>query len=215
MVFLSSERMDGLATELDRRSLLRLGAVGAGAAVSGGLLADIARGAPVTPAPSDEDFSFVQLGVVGELVSIEFYRAAASQDVLSKSERNRLTRMVTAKTKLWDRLNEVLGDDAVTDEDFAVDLPTGQLRKKFKLARLGERLERLMVGSYLSASRLTEDPGTRVLFAQMLAFDMQNFAWFRGLRGAPNDLRIPKPMSVEYVGTQIDRYLSTPGVAPA
>jgi hypothetical protein len=182
------------------------------------LLTGSARaGEKFPPTPVGDDVAYVQLGTVGELVSIDFYRAAAKRTGLfTVSERKRLLQMGNQKAKQWERLNTALGpEDMIDDQSFAVALPKDAMSTRKGIAHLGERLERLLVGVYLGGVQSAQDPPTRLLLGERLAMDQQNLAWLRGLRGTPNYLRIPGPMSVEYVGIQFDRFLTTPGVAPS
>jgi hypothetical protein len=182
------------------------------------LLPGIARaGEKFPPAPVGDDIAYVQLGTVGELVSIDFYRAAAKRSGLfTVSERKRLLQMGNQKAKQWDKLNEALGpEDMIDDQSFTVALSKDAMSTRKGILHLGQRLERLLVGLYLGGVQSAQDPPTRLLLGERLAADMQNLTWLRGLRGTPNYLRVPGPMSIEYVGIQFDQFLTTPGVAPS
>lgn len=181
------------------------------------LLPALARaGEKLPPAPIGDDIAYVQLGAVGERVSIYFYRAAAKRTGLfTVSERKRLLQMGNQKAKQWHLLNAALGPEgALDDQSFVTSLPEDAMSTRKGVVHLGERLERLLVGAYLGGVQSAQDPPTRLLLGERLAADMQNLAWLRGLRGTPNYLRVPGPMSVEYVGIQFDQFLSTPGVEP-
>ena len=69
---------------------------------------------------------------------------------------------------------------------------------------------------YLSAVRETLDPATRLVLAQALAYDAQQRAWMRELRGARgNPTRVPRPLTLEQAGPTLDESLAILGVEPA
>ena len=80
---------------------------------------------------------------------------------------------------------------------------------------LGRELEGLLVALYLNGVQNAEDRSTRLLLGRLLAYDVQQLAWWRGLRGGADQTEVPAPRSVEDVGEQLDRYLLTTGAAPS
>lgn len=199
----------------DRRGFLRLGAAGAGAALGAGALAIPARAALPAPAPAGEDIGFVHMAAVGERISLEFWRAAADSSELTVKERRRAGQVRDEKAKQVAKLDEVLGEDALGDDSFTITLPARELATRASLGRFGEQLERVLVGVYLNGVNNGEDSATRLLIGRLLAYDVQQLAWLRALRGAPNYTRVPGPLSVEHAGEKLDRFLSTPGVEPS
>lgn len=199
----------------DRRGFLRLGAAGAGAVLGAGALALPARAALPAPEPKGEDLGFIQLGAVGERVSLDFYRAAARAPALTVAARRRARQIRAAKARQVAKLDEVLGEDAIGGDSFTITLPARELATRESIGRFGERLEALLVGVYLNGVQNGEDRSTRLLLGRLLAYDVQQLAWLRALRGAPNFTRVPGPLSVELAGEQLDRYLSMPGIAPS
>lgn len=163
------------------------------------------------PAPQPDDFAFVQLGSVGEMVTAELYRAGGAGSVLSRSERSVFRRLASGGEKEFKRLNGLLGEDAIGEGDFAVRIPGAVLRSRQQTLALAVRFERLLNGLYLSAVQSTLDPPTRLLMGRQLAVASRNLAVLRDLRGGKLNLKAPKPLSVQYVGIQFDRYLAIPG----
>ena len=200
---------------IDRAQFLRLGLLSAGAAVGGGILAAPADAALPQPTPSGDDLGFVQLGAVGERVSLEYYRAARHALALPGLERKRMALARDEKAKQLAALNAALGEDALGADDFEIVLPEGALATRKGIALLGRELEGLLVGLYLNGVQNAADRSTRLLLGRLLAYDVQQLAWLRGLRGGVNHTEVPAPQSVERVGAQLDRFLVTPGVAPA
>ena len=200
---------------MDRGQFLRLGVVGAGAALTGGTLAARA-GAALPPAtPVADDVGFVYLGAVGERISLELYRAVGRATVLSREERRRARLARVQKGKQHALLNAALGEDAIAADDFEIVLPQERLATRKDIAVLGRELEGLLVALYLNGVQNAEDRSTRLLLGRLLAYDVQQLNWWRALRGGADHTEVPAPRSVEYVGEQLDRFLTTPGVAPS
>lgn len=199
----------------DRRGFLRLGAAGAGAALAGGAPAAPARAALPTPTPQGEDLGFIHVAAVGERVSLDFYRAAARAPALTVEERRRIAQIRAEKVKQVAKLDAALGEDALGDDSFAIALPSRELAARESIGRFGERLETVLVGVCLNGVQNAEDRSTRLLLGRLLAYDVQQLAWLRALRGAPNFTRVPSPLSVELAGSELDRFLVTPGVEPS
>ena len=197
---------------VDRGQFLRLGA---GAALGGALLAAPAGAALPQPTPVGDDLGFVQLGAVGERISLEYYRVARHAVVLTGPERRRAGLARDAKAKQFAALNAALGDDALADGDLAIALPARAFQSRERLVALGRELEGALVGAYLNGVQNAEDRSTRLLLGRLLAYDVQQLAWLRALGGNANDTEVPAPLSVERAGAQLDRFLTTPGVAPS
>lgn len=185
--------------------------VGLLALIATALWSAAAKAESYPPAPQGEDFAFIQLGSVGELVTLELYRSAAASDALEPRERKTFSRLAKQKAKAWERMNALLGEDAITDDDFAVKIPTSVLRSGSEATALAARFERFTAGLYLSGVQSAIDPPTRLLLGKHLAASSRNLTIVRELRDGKTDLRPLKPLSVEYVGTQFDSYLTIPG----
>jgi len=50
---------------------------------------------------------------------------------------------------------------------------------------------------------------------RMLAYDAQQRAWMRELQGAANPTRMPRALSLEEAGPELDRFLEIPGIEPS
>jgi hypothetical protein len=148
---------------------------------------------------------------VGELVSLEFLRAAASSQALEERERKVFDRLADQKEKAWKELNGLLGEEGSTEGVFAVRFQQSVLRSRGETIALAARFERLLSGLYLGGVEGTIDPPTRLLIGRQLAASQRNLTLIRDLRGSKANLRPVEPLSVEYVGIQFDEYLSVPG----
>lgn len=197
-------------SSIDRAQFLRLGVVGVGA----GLVAGPVGTATAAPTPQGDDLGFVQFGAVAELVSLRYLREARQAPAVSGPMQRRIAQARDAKLRQFWMLNGLLGDDAIQADDFAIVLPKRDFTSRERIVALGERIESMLVGTYLSGVHNTVDRATRLLLGQLLAYDAQLLAWLRELRGAADPARLPVPLSLEQAGPTLDRFLATPGVAP-
>jgi hypothetical protein len=172
-----------------------------------GLFCGVAAADRFPPQPQGEDIAFVQLGAVGELVAHDLYSAAAGSAALEPHEKQMFQRLAKQKQTSWRRLNALLGEEGTTEGVFEVTIPASVLRSRGATIALAARFERLLAGLYLSGVQSTVDPPTRLLIGSQLAASSRNLTLLRGLRGPKANLRPVKPLSVEYVGIQFDRYL--------
>lgn len=163
------------------------------------------------PSPQGEDIAFLQLGAVGELVTLELCRAAARSSALDATAAHTFARLAAVQAKGWRRLDSLLGEGAISREAFTVRIPASVLRSRARTIALAARFERLLAGLYLSGVESAVDPPTRLLLGRHLAASVRNLTILRRLRGSHLNLRAPRQLSVEYVGDQFDRYLAIPG----
>jgi hypothetical protein len=174
------------------------------------MTATSARAEQYPPAPKGEDIAFLQLGAVGELVTLELFRAASHSDALGASEQHTFGRLADQTSTAWRGFNSLLGEGAISREIFDVHIPASVLRSRGQTLALAARFERLLSGLYLSGVQSTVDPPTRLLIGNHLLMSTQGLTVVRGMRGAKLNLKVPKQLSVEYVGEQFDHYLAIP-----
>jgi hypothetical protein len=173
-------------------------------------IATSARAEQYPPTPKGEDIAFLQLGAVGELVTLELFRAASHSDALGTKEQHTLGRLADQTSQAWRGFNSLLGEGAISREVFAVHIPASVLRSRGETMALAARFERLLSGLYLSGVQSTFDPPTRLLIGNHLLMSTQALTVLRGMRGAKLNLQVPKQLSVQYVGEQFDHYLAIP-----
>lgn len=173
-------------------------------------IATSARAEQYPPAPKGEDIAFLQLGAVGELVTLELFRAASHSDALGASEQHTFDGLADQTAEAWRGFNSLLGEGAISREIFAVHIPASVLRSRGQTLALAARFERLLSGLYLSGVQSTIDPPTRLLIGNHLLMSTQGLTLLRGMRGAKLNLKVPKQLSVRYVGEQFDHYLAIP-----
>jgi Ferritin-like domain len=196
-------------TAISRGQFLRWGAASAAAATGGGLLARPARAGLPVPTPQGDDVGFASFAVVVERTSLTWYRRARRAHGFSAAQRAHLGRGARAKAAHVEKLNAILGADAVASTDFATTFPKGSFDTPAKALALGAGLEELLVGVYVDGVAFTADDATRLLLGRLLAYDAQQLAWLRAQAGAAPP-GLPDPLDLEVAGERLDRFLSTP-----
>jgi hypothetical protein len=196
--------------EINRGQFLRLGVAGVVGTVGAGLMAGPAAAALPVPRPQGDDVGFLSFGAVGELASAAWYERAARVRGFSAGERRRLRQGAAGKAGHIERINAVLGPDAIAPGDFAARFPSNRFASKARALTLGARLENLLVGVYLNGAAFAADSATRLMLGRLLTFDAQQLAWMRGLDGAPAAAGLAVPVSLEQAGAQLDRLVTTP-----
>ncbi len=196
--------------EIDRAQFLRLGVAGVVGTVGAGLLAGPAAAALPVPKPQGDDVGFLSFGAVAELTSRAWYTQALGAKGFTAGQRRRLQQAHAAKNDHIRRINVALGGDAIQAGDFVATFPDGAFATKPRAVALGERIESLLVGTYLNGAAFAHDAATRLLIGRLLAYDAQLLAWMRGLGGAPAATGLPNPLSLEEAGTTLDRLITTP-----
>ena len=186
----------------------RLGGLGA-VAVGGG-----AASAAPGPAPQGDDVGFLAFAVVAERATLVLYRGALPlRGAFSAAERRHLAAVRAAKRDHVERLNAMLGADAVARGDLDVALPARRLRSRAGVCGLGEDLEGLLVAVHLEGVSVASDPGTRLLLGRLLAFDQAQLTWLRAVSGRVGRLGLPAPLDVDAAGARLDRFLAVPDAA--
>ena len=191
---------------MDRASFLRLSTFGVLTLGTG-----VARAAAPTATPVGDDESFVAFGAVAEGVGAAVYqRALVAKHTFDRHERDLLRAAHAAKRGHAATLQALLGDDADSAADFVETFPKGSLRSRRSLLRLAERMERLVIGVYLSGVAYAADQNTRALLGETLSADVRQLAVVRMLRGRePLDGKLA-PVDIEVAGNVLDRYLRSP-----
>jgi ferritin-like protein len=198
--------------ELSRGQFLRLGATGVAVAAGSVLGAEAALGAPQPPKPQGDDVGFLTFGVVAERTSLAFYKKAlTTPGLFGAADRRRLTQARAAKRDHVNRLNAVLGGDAVGAADYQVDFPKDAFSTRARAVALGIELEKLLVGVYVNGAGYTADPGTRLLISRLLTVDGQLLGTLRMMIGKPVADGLPIPLSTEQAGDALDKLITVPG----
>jgi hypothetical protein len=197
-----------LSTHVQRRDFFRLAAAGITVAGAGSLLA-APRAQALPPKPVQDDFGYVQFGVVAELVCEVYYRRAIAEGDWTHGERRRLAIARDGDTRHLRKLNGLLGpDDGVTRTDFEIRFPANAFSSRERILAQGERLEKLVVGTYIDGVASTVDPGTRSLLARLLAADARHLAGLAELNGGTAvSSGLQAAHFLEPAGGELDTYL--------
>jgi hypothetical protein len=198
---------------MDRATFLRLGT----AAVVGGAIVPSAASAGLPkPAPVGDDIGFLQFGALAERVSLVYYRRAmALRGMWSGAQRAALQAAARQKSTHVRQLVAALGADAPSGDDYSVVLPDRAFRTRAGALRLGVRVERLLIGVYVSGTSFTADSASRLLLSRLLANDAQHLAALRALDGRPMVGGLPEPVDLAAAGGLLDQLLKANGYPTA
>jgi hypothetical protein len=198
--------------DLTRSDLLRLGAAGATVAAGGAFGASAAFAAPPRAKPVGDDVGFLTFGVVAERTSLAFYKKAlTTPNLFDAGDRRRLTQARDAKREHVQRLNEALGADAVSADDYEVTFPKQSFASRRNAVGLGVALEKLLVGVYVYGTGATSDIGSRELIGRLLCVDNQVLSTLRAMNGKASIGGLPSPLDTEQGGDVLDKLLTIPG----
>ena len=198
-------------TTFDRAQFLRLGTAGALGAAGAGLLVPRAASAALpAPTPQGDDVGFLSFAVVAEMASVRAYQDALKVQGWPAGVRTTVSAVAKAKGAHIRRINDVLRDGAVQPSDFGAQFPKGSFDTKARALGMLERLEGLLVSTYLFGVSYAADSSTRLLLGRLLAYDAEALAWLRTAAGTPAVAGLPVPLDLEAAGAQLDQYLTTP-----
>jgi hypothetical protein len=172
------------------------------------VLATPAAAAP--PAPVEDDYNFLQLGVLTEGIAVELYTSTLGSDDWTREQRRTLKGLRRADAEQERQLGAALGEEAPQEGDFEIVLPRDVLRSKARVLALARNLERLTAGVYTAGAEQALDPGTRLLLARLLAKDVQHLSAIAVMRGAAPITKLPGPAGPERAGAFLDRFLRLP-----
>lgn len=190
-----------------RAQFFTLGAAGTLAAVA----APSAWAQGPAPAPQGDDIGFVQWAATAELVAVACWDGLATYVALDPRADRWVHAMRRADTVHRSSLDAVLGEDAPTGDDFAVELPKGSFRSLDRGLALAEDIHDHTVRVYLAGVAQAADPGTRLLLGQLLVSDTQHLDAVRALRGRSSvSGGLRGPLDLEAAGTWLDRFLRVP-----
>ena len=202
-------REEGEVHAMDRGQFLRLGAAGAVAAVAGAVSAPAAGAVGPAPAPQGDDIGFVQWAATAEMVAIACWDRVLGGVRLDEHADRWVHALRRADTGHLAALNAVLGEEAPTEEDFAVKLPKRAFATQARALAQAEEIHDHLVRVYLqgrragdatparaccSASCWSTTPSTSTRCARCAG----SRSAFAGLRG---------PLDLEPAGAWLDGYL--------
>jgi hypothetical protein len=180
---------------VDRRSLLRRGALLAGASV----LAFPALAA----AGVDEDLAEVRLVCATKRLTITWYTDWIDSQLASSQDAAWLPKFKGQEEASYTALAPLLGGTAPVDDDFDFVFPPGALKSTNNARTLGVRLEWLALGVELGAASRISDPLVAGPVAAIAATNAMHFALLKG----ELTTSLPGALSADDASTQLGEYL--------
>jgi Ferritin-like domain len=181
------QRPHSVTAALSRKRLLGMG-VGAGAA----LLVRAPRAA-AGEVPPDGDLAYLRLLVGAELLAIDFQTRALAARRTSRAAKSTLRRVLVDERAHYASLAGELtkaGQVPATAGDVDFAYPRGSFASGLAIARLGWRIETLLLGACLGAIQSVETPGLRLRIGQIAANEAQHLSAIAPLA---RKLRIGRP----------------------
>ena len=201
-----------LASSLSRQALLRLGTAGGAALLLPGGASALSARAPATDTPPDGDLAYLRLLIGAELLAIDFQTHALAAKRRPGSLAATITRSLAddrAHYATLARLLQDAGQSPATRGDVNFTYPRGSFASPASIARLGLRIETLLLGAYLGAIENVETPALRLPIGQIAANEAQHVS---ALAPAAGRLRIgpafPAALTMSAVSTRLDAYES-------
>jgi hypothetical protein len=180
---------------IDRRSLLRRGALLAGATA----LAFPA----LAQAGVDEDLAEVRLVCATKRLTITWYTDWIDSQLASTADAAWLPRFRKQEEASYAALAPLLGTTAPVDEDFDFVFPPGALKSTSNARTLGVRLERLTLGIELGAGSRISDPLVAGPVAAIASTNATHIALLTGALTNP----LPVALTAHDASTQLGEYL--------
>lgn len=189
---------------IDRAQFLRRGALGTMALVSGGSVLATMKGDAFAQTGELSDTDIATFAASAELLAVKVYGTAISSKLFKGGSLSYLRNARKAEKAHYEALAAVLGSGAPTAGDFEYSLP--RLRSAGQILNFAITLETAFLGAYLAAVRELDDPGLKVVAAQIAANEASHLGFFKNAKNPGSVIpAIPKPGDlakiVETVGT--------------
>jgi hypothetical protein len=180
---------------IDRRSLLRRGALLAGASVL--------AFPSLAEAGVDEDLAEVRLVCATKRLTISWYTDWIDSKLTSDADRAWLPKLRAQEEASYTALAPLLGATAPVDDDFDFVFPPGALKSTNKARTLGVKLERLALGVELGAASRIGDPLVAGPVAAVAATNAMHIALLTGALTSS----LPVALTAADASTQLGEYL--------
>jgi hypothetical protein len=202
-----------LTRTLSRQALLRWSATGGAALLlPNGLPAGSGVQAASLDTPPDADLAYLRLLIGAELLAIDFHsRALASKRRLGTMA-STVTRSLADEKEHNSTLARLLqnaGEAPATSGDLDFTYPRAGFASRASIARLGLRIETLLLGAYLGAIENVQTPALRLPIGQIAANEAQHVS---ALAPAAGRLRIgpafPAALTMSVASSRLDAFES-------
>jgi rubrerythrin len=160
----------------------------------------------------DADLAYLRLLVGGELLAIDFQTKAIATGKLNAALRLTFRRLLVDERAHYARLSKLVVDAGQTaagpgDVDFTY--PRGSFASRTSIARLGWRIESILVGSYLGAIEEVVTPEVRLPIGQIAASESQHLSTLGPSAGKSRIGRaFPAALSIEAASAALDVFES-------
>jgi Ferritin-like domain len=164
-----------------------------------------------TPLP-DGDLAYLRLLVGAELLAIDFQTKALATKKLNASLRVTFRRLLADEKAHYAALGKLLvdaGQPTTGPGDVDSAYPPGSFASRTSIARLGWRIEGILVGSYLGAIEEVATPEVRLRVGQIAANESQHLSTLGpSARKARIGRAFPPALSIEAASTALDVFES-------
>jgi demethoxyubiquinone hydroxylase (CLK1/Coq7/Cat5 family) len=199
------------STGLSRRQLLRRGAVGGGAVLTGSVFGSLAGRADAA-VPSDNDLAYLRLLVAAELLAADFQAKALASGKLSRHSRAVVRKMAADEKAHYTRLAQLVtasGQLPATPGDIDFSYPKGSFASQAAVLRLAAVIETVVLGAYLGAIENVEAAELRLSIGQIAANEAQHAGALAALRGRSVIGRAFAPsLQIDAASAALDRFES-------
>jgi Ferritin-like domain len=196
---------------LSRGQLLRRGAVGGGAVLTGSLVGTLAARADAA-VPSDNDLAYLRLLVAAELLAADVQAKALTKGKLSRRSKEVVRKMAADERAHYGRLAQLVtaaGQPPATAGDIDFSYPKGSFASQASVLRLAVEIETVILGAYLGAIENVQAPELRLALGQIAANEAQHAGALADLRGGHVIGRAFAPsLQIDAASAALDRFES-------
>jgi hypothetical protein len=166
--------------------------------------------APLAEGADEDELALLRLAASAELVTTAFHYRAKSAPALSAQEHRAFQKALFADQRHHSALVHVIGADAPVREDFDISFRRGTFGSRRRIAEIGSRLERIVLGIHLNATWAVKAPELRLLSARLAADEGGHLALLSAVGGG--DLvgpPMPDAVDVEQASQVLAPYWGT------
>ena len=194
-----------LPMQLSRKRLLGVGVAGSAALI-------LPRGvAHAAASPPDADLAYLRLLIGAELLALDFQTRALATRKLGPAA-SIFKRSLTDERAHYATLAQLMrdtGQTPATSADVDFTYPRGGFASPVAIARLGWRVESLLLGAYLGAIGNVETAELRLPIGQIAANEAQHLSAIAPLIGRkPVGRAFPQALAIGAASNQLDAFES-------
>ncbi|HEX6701370.1 MAG TPA: ferritin-like domain-containing protein [Gaiellaceae bacterium] len=200
-----------VSSGLSRGELLRRGAAGGAAVVSGSLVGAFAGQADAATVP-DNDLAYLRLLVAAELLEADLQEQALTSGKLSRRSTAVVKKTAADEKAHYARLAQLVtaaGQPPATSGDIDFSYPKGSLASQASVLKVAAQIETLVLGAYLGAIENVETAELRLPLGQIAANEAQHVSALAALRGRTVIGRpFPPSLQIDAASAALDRFES-------